>query len=195
MIVAILTIIVSIGILLTSQNVSALTYTQRYSEGMSQGYIDCNDGNDYHPNSPYLTSHSIAYQNGYNQGSYNCHHGIPEQTKSTIEAQPTETLSTTARCDASKQTCGYNQDGSSYPIHNNNNHVSEVESTTSVNPFPRHCDIGGWPSCYNTGYNAGLDDGKKGLGNGNCISEHSANFCSGYYNGWQNEFTVRYIRE
>ena len=169
---------------------SAETYTERYSKGMSEGYTDCSNNKEYYPDSPGLVAHTHAYQNGYDQGIYKCNHDIPEVTQSTLEAQPTTTYyqdnpqSQDQGCNAANQTCGYNSDGTSHPISNNNNHVSQVDSTT-VNPFPRHCDIGGWPSCYQTGYNAGFSDGNAGIGNGNCYGKHSANFCSGYSNGWQ----------
>jgi hypothetical protein len=40
---------------------------------------------------------------------------------------------------------------------------------------PLHCDIQGWPSCYNVGYPDGLAD----LGT-NCPGGHSDNFCAGW---------------
>ncbi|HEY6534191.1 MAG TPA: hypothetical protein VIY08_00045 [Candidatus Nitrosocosmicus sp.] len=158
---------------------SAETYTERYSKGMSQGYFDCDNGNTSSLTSLHLASHSTAYINGYDQAVWNCHHGIPQVTESDYNSRATNN-----GCDASIQTCAYNSDGTSHPISNNNNHVSQVDST-NVNPFPRHCDTGGWPSCYQTGYNAGFSDSNAGIGNGNCYGKHSANFCSGYSNGWQ----------
>lgn len=169
---------------------SAETYAERYSKGMSAGYTDCSNNKEYYPDSPGLIAHTHVYQIGYDQGIYKCNHDIPEGTQSTLEAQPTTTYyqdnpqSQDQGCNAADQTCGYNSDGTSHPVSNNNNHVSQVDSTT-VNPFPRHCDIGGWPSCYQTGYNAGFSDSNAGIGNGNCYGKYSDNFCSGYSNGWQ----------
>jgi hypothetical protein len=227
----------SIG-MICHNKASADTYTERYSKGMSDGYTDCSNNKEYNPDSQGLVAHTHAYQNGYNQGIYNCNHNIPEVTspittptepgqsnpdskfyKSSPLTNVTETTayfkniphntgigiqvpdttsyikdgdndngslpsSSTFSCDVSTQKCSYNDDGSSHPISNNDNHQAQVDSST-VNLFPRHCDIGGWPSCYQTGYNAGFSDGKAGIGNGNCYGKHSANFCSGYSNGWQ----------
>ncbi len=166
-------------VMIDHNKASAETYTERYSKGMSQGYFDCNNSNAHSPNASLLASHSTAYINGYDQAVWNCHHGIPQVTESDYNSQDSNN-----GCNASIQTCVYNSDGTSHPIPNNNNYVSQVDSTT-VNLFPRHCDIGGWPSCYQTGYNTGFSEGKAGIGNGNCYGKHSANFCSGYSDGWQ----------
>ncbi len=67
---------------------SAETYIERYSKGMSDGYTDCSNNKAYYPDSARLVAHTHAYQNGYDQGIYDCNHNIPEVTSTTTT--PTE---------------------------------------------------------------------------------------------------------
>jgi len=62
-------------------------------------------------------------------------------------------------------------------------------------PDPLHCDSPGWPSCYGVGHNVGNADGKQAVAqdlpfDDSCPSGHSANFCSGYTNGYDAAYNV-----
>jgi hypothetical protein len=61
--------------------------------------------------------------------------------------------------------------------------------TGSALADPQHCDSPGWPSCYSVGHNVGNADGTQAVAldlpfDDSCPSGHSANFSSGYTNGY-----------
>lgn len=171
------------------KQVYAGTPLENFDAGWNAATADCQaHGNHwcyYHEFSNEYFSHTLAYQNGYIKGvDLYTGHEDPYTDYGIVDAS------------GNYVTYPYrnNNDGNYDPGTHSSNDKYKEQSNDSANPLPLHCDTGGWPSCYNTGYNAGLDDGKKGLGNGNCIGRHSDNFCSGYYKGWQDAHSTNNVK-
>jgi len=173
------------------QAIYAGTPLQNFNVGYDDASKDCQTyGATWchnHEISNEFFTHSLAYQNGYIKGvNLNTDYKDPYtdygiyDTTGHYQVYPGS---------GNGGYYGYNSHkivgNKAHSSDENIPHDSTLQSSDSESSFPRHCDKGNWPSCYGVGYNAGLDDGKKGHGNGNCSGRHSANFCSGYSNGWQ----------